>query len=186
MASESSTPVPAPAQETEQDPRAAEQTAGGRYIPYSGGSAGWFENSGVLKSERHNNYRFHQEMDLPEVRSKQFQRWGPSFDRRGTGRTRRTLPINVLREGRSTPMTTWDINSRGIRLQFSEAPDFAQGDEVSVELLEAEGGKVLALLDAQAIWIEQTGATRDVWNVGLFFPYVSAEASAMLTQLLAD
>jgi hypothetical protein len=163
----------------------ADLTPHGRYIPYGGGSAGWFENSGVLKSERRNNYKYHEEMDLPEVRSKQFLRWGPAFDRRdGTPRKRRQLPINLLREGSSAAMTTWDINNRGIRLQFTESPNMAMGDAMSVELLDAPGGKVLTMLDANVIWLEQGGAMREVWNVGLFFPYVSAEAGVTLNQLL--
>ncbi|HKJ00234.1 MAG TPA: PilZ domain-containing protein [bacterium] len=172
---------------TPDDSPAADLTEHGRYIPYGGGSAGWFENSGVLKSERHNNYRFHAEMDLPEVRSRQFERWGPAFDRReGATRTRRQVAINLLREGSATPMITWDINNRGIRLQFHEPPALDQGDSVSVELLEAPDGRVLALLDAQVVWVEAVGTTRQVWNLGLFFPYVSAEAAVTLKQMLAD
>ena len=61
--------APVPADSAGKETPAAEETPHGRYIPYSGGSAGWFENSGVLKYERHQNYQFHREMDLPEVRS---------------------------------------------------------------------------------------------------------------------
>jgi PilZ domain len=184
MADEPSAPVPAEA--PAQKPARSEATASGRYIPYSGGSAGWFENSGVLKYERHNNYQFHREMDLPEVRSKQFERWGPAFDRRQGDRRRRELPINVLREGKATGLTTWDINNRGIRLQLASEPAFGKGDSVSVELLDAPGGKALTLLDAQVVWFEQVGTTRAVWNVGLYFPYVSPESGTILTQLIGE
>ncbi len=173
-----------PAQET--DRKEPDVTPSGRYIPYSGGSAGWFENSGVMKSERRNNYQFDKEMDLPEVRSKQFQRWGPAFDRRTGDRKRRTVPINLLKEGSSTALTTWDINNRGIRLQFETPPALVIGEQVSVEVLDAPGGAVLAMLDAQVIWLVQMGATREVWNVGLFFPFVSAETASLLAQLLAE
>jgi hypothetical protein len=163
----------------------AETTAQGRYIPYSGGSAGWFENSGVLKSERRNNYRYQEEMERPEVRRKLFERWGPSEERRQAGpRTRRQLPIHLLREGESTPMRTWDINNRGLRLQFTEPPRLSNGDEISVELLAGPEGEVLTLLDAQVIWIEELGTTRKLWNVGLFFPYISAESAVTLNALL--
>jgi len=172
------------AQETER--KEPDSTPRGRYIPYSGGSAGWFENSGVMKSERRNNYQFEKEMNLPEVRAKQFLRWGPAFDRRKGDRKRRTVPINLLKEGSSTALTTWDINNRGIRLQYDTPPALTIGEDVSVELLDASGGKVLALLDAQVIWLEQTGTTRELWNVGLFFPFVSAEIASLLSQLLVD
>ena len=174
--------------DTGKDPEAKvpEQTPGGRYIPYSGGSAGWFENSGVLKSEQRNNYHFDKEMDLPEVRAKQFLRWGPAFDRRQGDRKRRSVHINLLKEGSSTALTTWDINSRGIRLQFDTSPTLAIGEQVSVEILGAVDGSPLALLDAQVIWMDQVGETRQLWNVGLYFPMVSAEISAAVMQLLAD
>lgn len=165
----------------------ADLTPRGRYIPYSGGSAGWFENSGVLRSERRNNYLYHQEMDLPEVRSKQFERWGPTFNRRaGDPRRRKEIPINLLQEGRSTPMITFDINNRGIRLQLTELPDLAVGDELSVELLDAPEGTVLTLLDANVTWLQQAGATRQIWNVGLFFPYISPEAGVTLNEILKE
>jgi PilZ domain len=179
---------PAAAGETAEPKAEPEATQRGRYIPYSGGSAGWFENSGVLKSEARNNYQFQKEMDLPEMRTKLFLRWGPAFDRRQTGvRRRRVVPINLLKQGSSVAMNTFDINSRGIRLQFDAAPTLALGDEVSVEVLNAPGGAVLTMLDAQVIWQEQSsGAAREVWDLGLFFPFVSAESSALLTQMLAD
>ena len=41
----------------------AETTKDGRYIPYSGGIMGWFENAGVLKCEHPNNYRYHEMID---------------------------------------------------------------------------------------------------------------------------
>ena len=187
MAMDPKPTAPAGEANGEQESISADLTPRGRYIPYGGGSAGWFENSGVLKSERRNNYLFHREMDLPEVRSKQFERWGPAFNRREGGpRERRELPINVLREGSSTPMTTFDINNRGIRLQLTEPPDMAIGDELNVELLEAPGGRVLTLLDAHVTWLEQAGATRRVWNLGLFFPYVSPEAAVTLNELLKE
>lgn len=174
-----------PRQEGQQESSASENTREGRYIPYSGGSAGWFENSGVMKSERRNNYGFHVEMELPEVRRKLFERWGPNEERRQAGpRSRRQLPINVLRDGESTAMRTWDINARGIRLQFTEPPRLSNGDEVSIEVLGGPEGEVRTLLDAQVIWVEELGSTRPVWNVGLFFPYISAESAVVLNEIL--
>ena len=60
-----------------------EVTEAGRYIPYSGGTMGWFENSGVLKCEKPNNYLFYTAMESDLIRSKQFERWGENFNRRG-------------------------------------------------------------------------------------------------------
>jgi hypothetical protein len=81
-------------------------------------------------------------------------------------------------------MRTWDINNRGLRLQFTEPPRLSNGDEISVELLAGPEGEVLTLLDAQVIWIEELGTTRKLWNVGLFFPYISAESAVTLNALL--
>lgn len=181
MASETTSPAPAPTAAEAAD----EVRPGGRYIPYSGGSAGWFENSGVLKSELRNNYGFRAEMDLPEVRTKQFLRWGPSFERRGgTPRKRRQLPIRLLSSGETRELTTFDINNRGIRLQFAEPPGMKVGDEFGVEVLDAPEGSMRIMLQAEVIWMDQASGTRDVWNVGLFFPEISADSAAQLTTLL--
>lgn len=165
---------------------AADQTVSdeGRYIPYSGGSAGWFENSGVLKSEQPNNYRYHVEMDRPEVRSRQFERWGPSFDRRGDPRKRHQLPINLVRNGVRTAMTTWDINTRGIRLQLADAGGLASGENLQVELLDLPGGQPVLTLDGQVVWAREEGTTQKLWNVGIFFPSITHdEAAQMVAQL---
>ena len=54
----------------------AETTSDGRYIPYSGVIMTWYENSGVLKCEAPNGYRFHEMVDAESVRMKLFERWG--------------------------------------------------------------------------------------------------------------
>ena len=166
------------------EPATTDSTRRGRYIPYSGGSAGWFENSGVLKSERANNYGYAEEMDFPEVRGKQFLRWGMGDDRRSSARRQRKLPVNVVLGERTLAMTTWDINERGVRLQFTEDLGLEVGRDLTIELLEEAGGAPRQTLDGQVIWLEQGGSTRAVWNVGVFFPYVSAEDAATLRTLL--
>lgn len=166
-------------------PATTEATRSGRYIPYSGGSAGWFENSGVLKSESRSNYRYHEEMDFPEVRGKQFLRWGMGTDRREAARRQRKLPINLVLGERSVAMTTWDINERGVRLQLTEDLGLEVGRDLTIELLEVADEASVLTLDGQVIWTEQAGSTRPVWNVGVFFPYVSAEDAAALKSRLS-
>jgi hypothetical protein len=163
----------------------SDSTQQGRYIPYGGGSAGWFENSGVLKSEHRNNYRFRQEMDLPEVRAKQFLRWGEAADRRsGSPRTQRKLPINLIQNGASRQVLTQDMTDRGVRLQFMDEANLSEGENCTVELLNPDDNAVLASLDAQVIWVEEERLKRSVWHVGLFFPHPSTEDKAALGKLL--
>jgi hypothetical protein len=162
-----------------------DSTQQGRYIPYGGGSAGWFENSGVLKSEHRNNYRFRQEMDLPEVRAKQFLRWGETANRRaGSPRAERKLAINLVQGGTSRQVLTQDMTDRGVRLQFMDEANLSEGENCIVELLSPGDNAVLASLDAQVIWVEEERLKRSVWNVGLFFPHPSAESLAVLGSLL--
>lgn len=168
-----------------QEPDAPQATAGSdRYLPYSGGSAGWFENSGVLKSERFNNYRYHVEMDRPDVRSRQFERWGPSFDRRRDIRKRHQLPINLVQGDVRTPLVTWDVNTRGIRLQFTERTNMVVGQDLKVELLDVPEGEPVLTLDAQVVWVEESGATHELWNVGIFFPTMTSADTAVMTEQL--
>ena len=172
--------------DTPGDPRrpSSEATPSGRYIPYSGGSAGWFENTGVMKSEQRNNYRYHQEMDLPEVRARQFLRWGTGEERRESGRKRRQFPLNLVLGDRTVAMTSWDLNERGLRLQYTEDLNLTLNGDVTVELLDKQDGKPRVIVDAQVIWVEIGQSTRSVWNAGLFFPYVSAEDTAVLRRFL--
>ena len=156
-----------------------ETTPSGRYIPYSGGSAGWYENSGVLKSERRNNYRYYVEMDLPQVRGKQFLRWATEAGVRGGG-SQREVSLNLVLEGRSVALTCREINERGLRLQVMEDLELAVGGTVTIEMLDAEGGTPTLVLDAEVISLASAGTMRQVWTIGLFFPNVTPEASAIL------
>ena len=170
----------------------------GRYIPYSGGSMGWFENQGVLRSERANRYRFHQVMESEHVRSALFQRWGRATDKRGAQRVAQENSVNVLMNDDAVPETTYhlqtpggmvegktkDISHYGMRLTFSEPIQLNRGDAVKVQLMDSAGAEVALELPAKVVWIKREVVVRPIWFVGVAFQQLTNETEAFFEEFL--
>jgi len=175
---------------TEEDPqrsRSADSTEDGRYIPYSGGIMGWFENSGVMKSEIGNNYHFHELMQSDAVRAKQFERWGERTNRRTIEkRFRKDKGVIMLVDKTEVKGTSRDISGHGVRIQFLVAANVQKGDECRIKLLETEDGPEIVELDARVVWSEKIGKIRPVWNVGMTFTSISKEQAEKIQPLLED
>ncbi|HKI96972.1 MAG TPA: PilZ domain-containing protein [bacterium] len=165
-----------------------ETTEEGRYIPYGGGSMGWFENSGVLNCEAGNNYLFYTAMQSDRVRSKQFERWGERFNRRGDRRRYKRMTGVSITQGRHTVRgTTRDISRHGVRMQFLEQVELTKGDMVQVTLYEDEQSQsAMHESPAKVVWFERVGKIRPVWNVGLTFENLTEDQQASLQPLLRD
>jgi hypothetical protein len=175
-----------------EEPVAPEQelTEEGRYIPYSGGSMGWFENSGVLKCELGNNYLYYTAMASDRVRSKQFERWGERFNRRGERRRFKRMTGVTLATGtgkRGVRGTTRDISRHGVRIQFLEEVVLSKGDDVQIKIHQDEQSDAVVFDGpAHVVWSERIGKIRPVWNIGLTFENLSPEHEAQLKPLLQD
>lgn len=164
-----------------------ELTEEGRYIPYSGGSMGWFENSGVPNVERGNNYLFHTVMQSESVRSKQFQRWGASFNRReGHKRYRRETSVTLVMASSEVRGSTRDISSHGVRLQFLEEIAMVKGDTCTLRVHAEETDAPLVDMASKVVWVEKIGRIRPVWNLGLTFTSPTEEQSDILRPLLTE
>ena len=174
----------------EQEVNVADQelTESGRYIPYSGGSMGWFENSGVLKSELGNNYLYYTEMASDRVRSKQFQRWGDRFNRRGDRQRIKKMIGVSLPSGRNTVRgSTRDISRQGLRVQFLEEVKLQKGDDVPIKLYQDEqSSQVVFDGKARVAWSERVGRIRPVWNLGLTFEEMTPEKTEQIAALLIE
>jgi PilZ domain len=170
----------------------------GRYIPYSGGSMGWFENQGVLRCERGNNYRFRQVMESEYVRSALFQRWGQVTDKRNAQRVAKENSVNVLMSDETVAETafqlttaggtlsgmTKDISHYGMRMQFHEAVKLSKGDKVTVQLLGSAGGEVALELPATVAWVKREVVVRPIWFVGVAFLQLTAETESFFSEFL--
>ena len=175
-----------------------ETTPHGRYIPYSGGSMGWFENQGVLRCERSNRYRFHQVMESEHVRAALFQRWGRTTDQRGAERIAKDNSVNLLMSDRSVPETafhlktasgvlegkTKDVSHYGMRLTFGEAVQLYRGDVVTVQLMDRSGREVALELPATVIWIKREVVIRPVWFVGVAFQQLTDKTESFFSEFL--
>jgi hypothetical protein len=175
-----------------------ETTPHGRYIPYSGGSMGWFENQSVLRCERNNRYRFHLVMESEYVRAALFQRWGRTTDKRGAERIAKENSVNLLMSDRSVPETAYhlktaagvlegktkDISHYGMRLTFAEPVQLSKGDAVTVQLMDSSGRETALELPATVVWIKREVVIRPVWFVGVAFQQLTHETEAFFSEFL--
>lgn len=170
----------------------AETMADGRYIPYSGGIMTWFENSGVLKCEQRNNYRFHEMVDVEAVRMKLFERWGDgeSVNRRVSERFALRKPIHVALAtpaGATTSCTAKDYSSHGLRLQIPVTPEitFAKGDPLRVVIFDnPESGKILFDISSVVMWVTDVGKTRETVSIGIAYMDLALERRRALLEYI--
>lgn len=174
-------------EEHTQEARSSDMTEEGRYIPYGGGIMGWFENSGVMKSELGNNYQFHQLMQSDAIRATQFERWGARTNRRTIDkRFRKDKGVIMYLDQKEVKGTSRDISGHGVRIQFLMEADVQKGDRCRIKLLESEGGPEIVELDARVVWSEKIGKIRPVWNVGMTFTDITKEQTEKLQPLLVE
>lgn len=159
-------------------------TGEGRYIPYSGGSAGWDTNKGVLKSEMGNNYRYQETIDSAAVRFVQFKRMEHMNDRRG-GKVRVLKKTNVKVDWNDQieMATTEDISLQGIKLQFLDKVSMRKGDECDLEVLD-DKDRGVAKVKGIVVWKKEGGLRRKIISVGIAFTKVPNNESESLRSFL--
>ncbi len=157
----------------------------GRYIPYSGGCMGWFENSGVLKSELPNNYLYHTALDKDLVRARMFERTGDKANRRRSSRRNLETELTVLLMwgSESKPSVCKDISLHGMRVQIvNEEIALRKDDKINCQIQDKAGGEPVQL-NCTVMWAEKSGKTRFVWTCGLAFSAVTPEQEARIKQM---
>ena len=120
----------------------------GRYIPYSGGSLGWFENSGVLKSERVNNYAFSTVLDGDLVRAKQYVRAGMQTEKRRSQRKEPVQELLVTLKSSTEEQTARvvDLSAEGLKVTYvGDQTHLNELDKVACRFPPATGGVPLEL-----------------------------------------
>ena len=145
-----------------------ETSAEGRYIPYGGGSLGWFENSGVLKCEQGNDYKFHTAIDTQKVRQKLFDRWGNDVSRRMEERhdVEKETAVRITWGGQSYDAETKDLSAHGLRLQLLDDPSLNKGDRIGVQIYRKKDYKdELFAVESEVMWVARVGKRRMVWNL---------------------
>ena len=169
------------------DERNRNYSSDGRYIPYSGGSAGWDENTGVMHREKANNYEFQEVVTSEEIRRVQFYRSSEGFDRRG-GRERvyKVTAVEVSCEGGALDGTTRDISLQGMSLQFVDEVLLNKGESVEVRI-KGEKGAPAMNIRAQVMWNGQTGGPRrPLWSLGIAFLEMEPLQQDRLKQYLSQ
>lgn len=168
----------------------AQTTADGRYIPYTGGIMTWYENSGLLKSELPQGYRFHEMVDAESVRMKLFERWGggENISRRASERMELSKPIHlhlVSSAGTAVACKAKDYSSHGLRLQLEDTDEsaFSKGEKIRVVIVESgESGSILFDITSQVMWAHQVGKTSETLSMGIAFMELSTDKRQSLLQ----
>ncbi len=93
-------------------------TKDGKYIPASGGTRGWFENSGVPVVEHPNRYRFNEAIDEQAFRQSSLDRIQESH-RRSAKRFQVALPVRIRigAAGEEQPGFCVDVSLNGAKLR---------------------------------------------------------------------
>lgn len=144
----------------------------GRYLPYSGGSAGWYENEGVPKCEQGNNYGFHTAVNRERVLQKRFERLGAEVGRRQAMRRKAVPPPPLSLEfgGRKMDGLMMDFSAKGLRARVLSEPGLSAGDQLTVRVQPSEFFKTeLALFDAEVRWVRRIDQDGVSWHIGISF-----------------
>jgi len=156
----------------------------GRYIPYSGGSLGWYENTGVPARERGNNYAFHKAIDGEVVRAKQYLRAALRSEKRRSARriVQEEMLVGLHTSKETKTARVFDISKHGMRAQYiGDDIQLRPGEKVQVRFQGKEGGLLLELT-CTVVRAWKAGRTRTLWNFGLDFPLMKDD---QLTKLIA-
>jgi hypothetical protein len=159
----------------------------GRYIPYSGGSLGWYRNSGVLRRESVNNYQFGSVMDEALVRAKQHLRSGLGGEKRRSARKvlGSETTIQVTLGAVATPMQIINVSKHGAKLVYvGEELVPKNGAKLTCAFPAGKGGAPAFELQCTIVHTEQTGKKRVVWLMGIDFPIMTPEQASALASLL--
>ena len=158
----------------------------GRYIPYSGGSLGWYENSGVMATEARSNYRYFTAMDNDMVRAKQYLRSGLRAEKRRSVRRvlSESLTVMIKSPKESKKMRVIDVSKNGAKIQYSgDDVTLRNSDKVTCQFLTEGQEAPLLELTCTIVRSERTGKTRPLWNFGIDFPLMTPEQIATLNQI---
>ena len=149
-----------------------------RYIPYGGGSLGWFENSGVMACELPNNYKFYQLLNAETVRKTLLERWGESG-----GENRRAarryevgelhIKAAISHQDEDCEARVIDFSAHGLQIQLiltKENPNIFKGSQLILRrFTKQEGGQLDININATVMWINQTGIREPIWHMGIHF-----------------
>jgi PilZ domain len=164
---------------------AAQHQADGRYIPYSGGSLGWYENTGVPAREKSNNYGFHTAIDSEVVRAKQYLRAGLRSEKRRSARQvlKEEIPVTLKMAHDTKVGRVFDISKNGARVQYiGDDIQLANGEKLHLAFMDKAGGVTLEL-PCTVVRSWKAGKTRTLWNFGVDFPLLNEQQAAKLAAI---
>ena len=136
----------------QESPRLDENyTPEGTYIPLSGGIRGWYENSGVMKSETRNGYGFHGAVDGDAFKNTILERI-ETFNRRAVVRVKVDLWVGYQREASTEQQAGFclDLSVEGARLRTREALEVGDRLRITMHRTRDAVGEGVPLVSVQA------------------------------------
>jgi hypothetical protein len=161
----------------------------GRYIPYTGGSLGWFENCGVSKVELPNDYQFFMAIDSDWVVMTQLERSGMKKDRRATVRHRLNPETSVALIVGEQPHAAKckNLSAGGIGAQvIAEVQAVYKSDPIRVQIHDKSGKNLLLELTGSVAWAEKSVQAGTTWTFGIVFPELTPEKAEMVQELSVE
>jgi hypothetical protein len=161
----------------------------GRYIPYTGGSLGWFENCGVSKVEQPNDYQFFMAIDSDWVVMTQLERSGMRKDRRSTSRHRlnpETLVALIVGEQLHAAKCK-NLSASGFGAQvIADLQAVYKSDPIRVQIHDKSGKNLLLELTGSVAWAEKSVQAGTTWTFGIVFPELTPKQSEMVLELSVE
>lgn len=160
-----------------------------RYIPFMGGSLGWFENSGVTNVEKPSNYRYFTAVDTDRIRAALLERSKATANKRKEPRKRLhpETKVTLLLGKRTFDATCKDFSASGMRLLLADEHEvFRKDEQVTVRVHDKSGRKLLLELLGPIVWANKFGKTRTVWDFGIRFSELSEQQASMVKELTVE
>ena len=162
----------------------------GAYIPKGGGSRGWYEQDGVAKAERGNNYRYGEAIYLAGYRDVALEHQ-VFINMRGA--ERKTVKIQVRfvsGDAPPFPAVCLDISLTGARIRVGKM--FPPREAIQIIMVERDEryGKVspLIVLEAKVVWCKSIDPRFKVqrYDCGVSFDEMALDTKERLTLVLTD
>lgn len=166
-----------------------EYTSGGNYIPASGGTRGWFQNSGVLQVEYPNNYRYQEAIDVDAFSQSSIDVLQESHER-NSKRFEMPQPIKIHtdQDEKIHPGFCVDISMTGakIRVRRKFEVDSAVLFTLCTPRTRDEEEQALFTLDAFVRWCKMASKARNTvrYYCGLQFEPMDLPSKEALANIM--
>ena len=163
----------------------------GTYIPQGGGSRGWYENQGVAKTEKSNQYRYQEVIDQTGYRDVDVEH-KIHVNLRGAERKELRMQVRFSLDEHEVPQPALclDLSLTGVRIRLSRR--FRQAQPIYLTFIHRDDiqGIVTPLIHVQATvaWCREVDPTfkNPRYDLGLEFSEMTIDIKEKVSKLMMD